>query len=151
MAIQRMKTRKKKIIEEEEEEEAVCNNVLKPSYPWKIYAGRTYPTGIDITPGQQLAVGALVYADGSGVFCSATLVSDRVVVSAAHCAQGIFSVSQTRFAVGPDASNPLASFQIQSVKSHDSYRPWGIGDVAAYDISVLVLAESVFKLSLIHI
>ncbi len=126
--------------------EGACNEVVKASHRRKIYSGERYPTGIDIPPGQVLAVGALTDPSGSN-FCTGTLISDRVVMTAAHCVverwgSGTIRPSEVLFAIGPDSSNPVASFGVQSVAAHSEYNRWGSS--AAYDMAVLVLSESVF-------
>jgi hypothetical protein len=85
-------------------------------------------------------VGALVLSNpwfGTQAFCTATLISDQLVLSAAHCFEQIPAGSAVSFAVGSVASKgklaPLASWQI-----HPSYKggnpPGTLADW--YDISV---------------
>ncbi len=116
-----------------------------PSF--KIYNGTETPSLFNMTSGQQLAVGALVqqsaWGGGYSNFCTGTLIASNVVLTAAHCLQGLYSPSQVQFAIGSDASSPQAVFDVQQMEANSLYSPNSY-TAASHDNAVLVLSESAY-------
>jgi hypothetical protein len=107
------------------------------------------PDVVALDPGQVLAVGTLMQRDWrTGTFsiaCTATLVTDTVVLTAAHCVQGWMGElrpADVRFAVGTDIADPRYSFEVVELHSNPAYSPGGGADQARGDQAVLILAES---------
>ncbi|MBN1774781.1 MAG: trypsin-like serine protease [Deltaproteobacteria bacterium] len=108
------------------------------------------PEVVLLEAGQVLAVGAMLSRDwmGGGFTnsCTATLVTDTTVLTAAHCVRswtGLARPTDLRFAVGRDVAEPDYTFEIAEVHANDEYEPWGGGeDQARGDMAVLILAES---------
>ncbi|MBI5502146.1 MAG: trypsin-like serine protease [Deltaproteobacteria bacterium] len=107
------------------------------------------PSVVLLTEGQVLAVGAMMQRDWrTGSFsnaCTATLVTDITVLTAAHCLSGWMGTtrpSDVRFAVGRDIADPVHVFEIAEVHVHPDYRGSGGGDQARHDQAVMILAES---------
>ncbi len=80
------------------------------------------------------AVGALTQRGQA--FCTGTLVDKRVVVTAAHCLQGL-RASSVRFVLGPNASSPQASLGVSRVVAHPQYNSQRLTN----DVGVLVLSQ----------
>ena len=84
------------------------------------------------------AVGALV--EGNEFFCTGTLVTSNVVVTAAHCLEGFSSASQLQFFFGNNANN-VSSGSLVSVSdmlAHPQYDDYEVVN----DIAVLRLSSS---------
>ncbi len=103
------------------------------------------PSVVLLSAGQVLAVGALMQRDwrtgNFSIACSATLVTDTVVLTAAHCAlgwMGPMRPADLRFAVGTDILAPVYTFEIAEVHANPAYDPRG-GDSARGDQAALVL------------
>ncbi|MBI5487283.1 MAG: trypsin-like serine protease [Deltaproteobacteria bacterium] len=92
------------------------------------------PSVVELSEGEQNAVGALVDRYGGGNFCTATLIGDNAVLTAAHCVVGR-AADELDFAVGPDASRPLHRFQFSAVHVN----PLWDGGSASHDNAVCVL------------
>lgn len=111
---------------------------------FKIYHGDT-DAAMCMTPAQKMAVGAILSADADWAnVCSATLVSDVHVITAAHCASHYngepLPANQLRFALGDDASNPDGVFNVQSVHVNPDYSFWST--TTGTDHAILVLSTS---------
>jgi hypothetical protein len=106
------------------------------------------PEVVLLDPGQVLAVGAMLQRDWRGslsIVCSATLVTDTVVLTAAHCVRGWMGTvraADVRFAVGTDIAAPRYTFEVSEVHYNPDYAAGGGADQARADQAVLVLAES---------
>jgi secreted trypsin-like serine protease len=79
------------------------------------------------------AVGALVRFGSP--FCTGTLVTKRVVVTAAHCIDGV-PASRIGFAIGPNAFRPQVSIPAARAVAHPNWNPVRITN----DIGIVVLA-----------
>lgn len=80
------------------------------------------------------AVGAFV--DASGPFCTGTLVTKRVIVTAAHCFEDV-RAARIAFAIGPNANAPQTLLRVAQLAQHPQYD----GQAIRNDIAVAVLAE----------
>lgn len=80
------------------------------------------------------AVGAFI--DGSGPFCTGTVIAKRTVVTAAHCVEGV-RASRIAFVLGASAFQPEALVRVTQLVPHPRYDSARI----ANDIAVAVLAE----------
>ncbi|MFH2005343.1 MAG: trypsin-like serine protease [bacterium] len=108
----------------------------------KIFHGTEDPE-ICMSPGQQLAVGALTFQSyGWTNGCTGTLIADDVVLTAAHCVQNWngdpMSPDRVRFVVGENAIYPDHTFTVSATFAHQSYN----GD-ADHDLGMLKLAQGV--------
>ena len=86
------------------------------------------------TTTEYAAVGALTQRGSA--FCTGTLVSKRLVVTAAHCLQDV-RASNIRFALGPNASSPQVQLGVSQVVPHPKYNAKQLTN----DIGVLVLSQ----------
>lgn len=108
------------------------------------------PEVVALEEGQVLAIGAMLSRDwmggGFSISCTATLVAERTVLTAAHCVRswvGLARPGDLRFAVGRDAADPVHVFEIAEVHANPDYTPWRRGaEQARDDTAVLILAES---------
>lgn len=80
------------------------------------------------------AIGAFV--DASGPFCTGTLVTKRVVVTAAHCFEGV-RAARIAFAIGANANAPQTLLRVAQLAQHPQYD----GQAIQNDIAVAVLSE----------
>jgi len=100
---------------------------------------------VNLSQQQVLAIGALMQKYGNYLYniCTATLISDRVVLTAAHCVINDYgqdqSASNFYFAIGSDVSDPDRTFAVAEVHSNPDYN----GQSAASDEAVLILQQSV--------
>jgi hypothetical protein len=106
------------------------------------------PSVVELTEGQVLAVGAMLqrspWGGGWQNACTATLVADTVVLTAAHCVRswgGTVRASDVRFAVGRDCADPLHTYDVAEVHADPDYRGGGGEDAARADQAVLLLPE----------
>ena len=94
-------------------------------------------------------VGAILtqHADGTfGEFCSGTLVSARVFLTAGHCTDALvsraFPVSRLRVSLSPNIFSEGAVYlEVSGYESHPDYR-WGPTS-DPHDLGVLILAKAV--------
>ncbi|MBU1240832.1 trypsin-like serine protease, partial [Myxococcota bacterium] len=84
------------------------------------------------------------YGSSWSNICSATLVSDYHVLTAAHCVLsmygGLMDPSEIRFAIGQDALLPDDVFNVVAIHTNPLYDMWG--STTGYDHAVLELARS---------
>ncbi|MBN2359110.1 MAG: trypsin-like serine protease, partial [Deltaproteobacteria bacterium] len=96
----------------------------RPTAVRSVFYGHASPTLYpDLSAEQQNAVVQL-YAPAYGQgFCTGTLVSPHVVLTAAHCIQppgeAAFTASDIVIRIGPDSSDPLAELTLQRVAHRD--------------------------------
>jgi len=76
----------------------------------KVIKGTMAPTAVEMTALQQQAVGAFV-DDNDHPFCTGTLITPHVVLSAAHCGVQVGD----RFVIGADAAKPDAFAYVAAV------------------------------------
>ncbi len=131
-------------------DEAVCGvgDFEKNAAALKVYHGTEFPALFGMTPGQQLAMGALVqdYGGFYANFCTGTVIASRLVLTAAHCLADVYNPADIKFVLGPDASSPLAVLTVADLDIHPQYEPYS-GNPAAHDLGVLVLSESAYDLA----
>ncbi len=83
-----------------------------------IVNGSRDPTNVILSQSQMRAIGYLAYASGEN-FCTGTLISARIVITARHCIDGV-SASRTYFGIGVDPENPDALLPVQEIHAHPS-------------------------------
>ena len=120
-----------------------CNEIKIDTRP-RVYNGTHDPTAVCLTDGQILAIGALAEREGEGYtnFCTATLIADNVVLTAAHCVvdfwgNGNRNPDDVFFVVGLDVESPVHVFTVSDLYAHPSY-DWE----ARHDIGLVVLQDS---------
>ncbi len=107
---------------------------------------------VALTAAQGRAVGSVFLRGNNGGFqndCTATLVADDVVLTAAHCIYSGFGPGQgqavapddVQFAVGADVQSPDSVHPVASVTVHPSYDP--NGETAIHDVAVLRLTTPI--------
>lgn len=89
-----------------------------------------------VIEGRFPAVGALVI-EGEW-FCSGTVIAPRLVLTAAHCLEGLSPEDPVEFFVGPDANRLSSGRTIPAASAH-AHPDYLVDD--RYDIGVLVLAR----------
>jgi len=99
---------------------------LAKSRNLKIYNGTVTGPALCMAPSQRLAVGALMQYDGAwGNVCTGTLVTDRHVLTAAHCASDYrgnpMDPSELRFSFGDDANSPERTYEVLTVTVNPNY------------------------------
>ena len=93
--------------------------------------------GTAVTDGSWPAVGGIVLYPDS--MCSGTLISPRVVVTAAHCVKG---ENPTTFVLGYDMENGT-EYAVQEAIYNPDYDAGGYNDPGSGDVAVLVLEERI--------
>jgi MYXO-CTERM domain-containing protein len=99
----------------------------------------------------QVGVLAAVYSDGSAQpFCSGSLVTGDIVLTAAHCVEGFSDFSGEAglegfvFAIGSDIFDGLSDYRwISGAEIHPDYDP----ETIAWDLGLVELEESLVSLS----
>lgn len=110
----------------------------KKRKPQAIYHGTALPQLFSISEAQQNAVVAFV--DSSGEFCTGTLISPFVVLTAGHCFADVWDEADAMVAIGSDCGEPDALMEIASFHLHPDYDEWQHGGLN--DVSVVILKES---------
>jgi len=80
------------------------------------------------------AVGALL--TGGDWFCTGTVIAPRVVITAAHCLEGM--TDDVEFFIGADANHPNQGRRVRA-KSLHPHPHYGTND--SYDVGIMLLAE----------
>lgn len=93
------------------------------------------------------SVGALMVCQKAcAVLCTATLITEQHILTAAHCAEDAMAASgAVRFVVGPESSAPQHTADIAQWTIHPEHDTRSSGDaqVLVYDIAVATLAAPV--------
>lgn len=84
-----------------------------------IVNGTRQPQLVPLTPEQQRAVVGVGQQGTSGSFCSGTLISEQVVLTAVHCTQGEVATT-LRVLFGPDDYAPEYTVPVASKREHPS-------------------------------
>lgn len=97
-----------------------------------IVNGTREPTVIPLSEGEKLAIGWLHSAGQARAnFCTGTLISPRIVITASHCTEGQ-RASNIGFGVGLRPAQPRATFQVAELYEHPNR-----------DAAILILSEDV--------
>ena len=111
-----------------------------------IVNGSRAPRAVGLKPGEILAIGALTnFSDPTSTFCTGTLITNRVVVTAAHCIArsngSVLTAGEISFVVGEDPTINGTVFGVASVAVHPDYNPQS--DVADEpDVAILTLDQN---------
>ena len=111
-----------------------------------IVNGSRAPRAVGLKPGEILAIGALTnFNDPTESFCTGTLITNRVVVTAAHCIArkngSVLTAGEISFVVGEDPSVNGTLFGVANVQVHPQYNPQS--NVANEpDVAILTLDQN---------
>ena len=122
-----------------------CGDIKYQRYPIMNGEPSFDPELVDLTEAEVMAIGAVVQkiaGDWVNV-CTATLIEDRVVLTAAHCTidpwtKETISPELIAFVVGDDIISYDYWFEVKEVYSHPDYD----FESARWDVGILILKES---------
>ena len=84
-----------------------------------IVNGTREPMAVELSEGQQQAIGWLFRQGYPSPFCTGTLISPQVVATAEHCVAGV-SAREIGFGVGMMPNEPDATFDVAAIHVHPS-------------------------------
>jgi len=89
--------------------------------------------------GHPAVVGILIGSNWSQGICSGTLISPKVVVTAAHCVANEDGAGYPQEIIFGSNMDTGASIAVKGYAAHPSYSPYGTNGVPLHDIGVVVL------------
>jgi secreted trypsin-like serine protease len=105
-----------------------------------IVNGTTSPDAVELTAREVRAVAAIVSSDDEINFCTATVITPTVALTAAHClvdwGGDPVDADEVLLALGSDAADPEALIEPASVEVHPDYDAYD-GD-AEHDVALLI-------------
>ncbi len=128
--------------------------------PLPIYYGQTSPTLYTIPEDQQNAVVALYFKAYNSGFCTGTLISPSVVLTAAHCinqtdsGMGVLGADDVEIHIGPNSASPIARLSVQRTAYNTSWNGSERNDCAVvilsnpyYDVTPIPIKNGANNLS----
>ncbi len=120
----------------------------------RVWQGDSQPTVVSMNAGQKNAVVALLMSSYYGYqpFCTATIINNQYVLSAAHCVHQCddngyncqdVPASYIKIGVGDNMSNPQQTLSVNSVVYNPQYTGQLDQTTGYYDVSVLRLSSPV--------